>query len=220
MVTNYGKVRNQDIELLLSTTPVLTRKFRWDLDINIAVNKNKVVSMPSSLEGGKVTIDRFSAGNDAVYMYAEEGRPMGTYYTYLPQYVTDKDSPYYGYLAVDEKGMPILSKEVKDTGYNMNHKWTGGLTTSISAYGFTLSAALDVRYGGHMFSRTKNLMQFTGNGVVTTYNDRKPFVIPNSARAIRDNNGNIVSYVENTTPVKMSDSSYQTYFNVSSMKIK
>lgn len=102
--------------------------------------------------------------------------------------------------------MPILSKEVKDTGYNMNHKWTGGLTTSISAYGFTLSAALDVRYGGHMFSRTKNLMQFTGNGVVTTYNDRKPFVIPNSARAIRDNNGNIVSYVENTTPVKMSDS--------------
>lgn len=213
MVTNFGKVRNQGIELLLSTTPVLTRKFRWDLDINIAVNKNKVVSMPSSLEGGKVTIDRFSAGNDAVYMYAEEGRPMGTYYTYLPQYVTDKDSPYYGYLAVDEKGMPILSKEVKDTGYNMNHKWTGGLTTSISAYGFTLSAALDVRYGGHMFSRTKNLMQFTGNGVVTTYNDRKPFVIPNSARAIRDNNGNIVSYVENTTPVKMSDSSYQTYFN-------
>lgn len=57
----------------------------------------------------------------------------------------------------------------------------------------------------------QNLMQFTGNGVVTTYNDRKPFVIPNSARAIRDNNGNIVSYVENTTPVKMSDSSYQTY---------
>ena len=65
MVTNFGKVRNQGIELLLSTTPVLTRKFRWDLDINIAVNKNKVVSMPSSLEGGKVTIDRFSAGNDA-----------------------------------------------------------------------------------------------------------------------------------------------------------
>ena len=27
MVTNFGKVRNQGIELLLSTTPVLTRKF-------------------------------------------------------------------------------------------------------------------------------------------------------------------------------------------------
>lgn len=207
MVTNFGQVRNRGIEILFNSTPVHTRNFRWDLDINFAMNRNKVLSMPESLEGGKVTIDNFSAGNDAVYMYAEEGKPMGSYYTYLPQYVTDKNSPYYGSPIVDAYGQPVLSKDVQFTGKDMNHKWTGGLTTSLSAYGVTLSASLDVRFGGTMFSRTKNLMQFTGNSIVTTYNQRRPFVIPNSV--VETDSG----YVPNTTPIFLSDGSYQTYFN-------
>ena len=208
MVTNFGKVRNQGIELMLNTTPIQTKNFRWDLNFNFAVNKNKVLSMPESLEGGKVTIDSFSAGDDAVYMYAEVGKPMGTYYTYLPQFVEDKNSPYYGCQIVDAHGQPVLSDDVLDTGKDMNHKWTGGITTSLSAYGFTLSAALDVRYGGSMFSRTRNLMQFTGNGIVTSYNDRRPFIIPNSV--VQNADG---SYSENTTPIYQNDGSYQTYFD-------
>jgi len=208
MVTNFGEVRNQGIELLLNTTPIQTKNWRWDVDFNFAINKNKVLSMPESLEGGKVTIDNFSAGNDAVYMYAEVGKPMGTYYTYLPKFVEDKNSPYYGCPVVDSHGQPVLSSEVQDTGKDMNHKWTGGITTSLSAYGFTLSASLDIRYGGHMFSRTKNLMQFTGNGIVTSYNDRRPFIIPNSVVENADG-----SYSENTTAIYQTDGSYQEYFD-------
>jgi TonB-linked SusC/RagA family outer membrane protein len=207
VVTNFGEVRNQGIELLLNTTPVQTKNFRWDLNFNFALNRNKVISVPESLEGGKVTIRNFSAGNDAVYMYAEEGKPMGRFYTYLPKFVTDVNSPYYGSPIVDSLGQPVLSSDVEDTGFDMNHKWTGGLTTSFSAYGVTLSATLDVRYGGYMFSRTKNLMQFTGNGSITTYNDRRPFIIPNSVQ--EDGAG----YVENTTALKQTDSSYQKYYN-------
>lgn len=206
VVTNFGNVRNRGFELLVNTTPVQTRNFRWDLGFNFAVNRNKVVSMPESLEGGKVTIYNFSAGNDAVYMYAEEGRPMGTYYTYLPQFYTDAAGVKHP--VVDSAGMPVLSSEVKDTGKTMNHKWTGGVTTSFSAYGVTLAAALDVRYGGSMFSRTKNLMQFTGNGIVTSYNDRRPFIIPNSV--VENTDG---TFSENTTPIYVSDDSYQMFFN-------
>lgn len=201
-VTNFGEVQNRGFELLVNTTPIQTRKFRWDLDFNFAVNRNKVVSMPSSLEGGKVTIYSFSAGNDAIYMYAEEGKPMGTYYTKLPMRTDD------GKLIVDEAGMPIINEDLEYTGHDMNHKWTGGVSTSISAYGFTLSAALDVRYGGKMFSRTKNLMEFTGNGIETTYNNRKPFIIPNSVMLNEDG-----SYSENTTPIYQTDGSYQDYFD-------
>jgi TonB-linked SusC/RagA family outer membrane protein len=207
VVTNFGEVRNQGIELLLNTTPVQTKNFRWDLNFNFALNRNKVISVPESLEGGKVTIYSFSAGNDAVYMYAEEGKPMGRFYTYLPKSVTDVNSPYYGSPIVDSAGQPVLSSEVEDTGFDMNHKWTGGLTTSFSAYGVTLSATLDIRYGGYMFSRTKNLMQFTGNGSVTTYNSRRPFIIPNSVQENSD------GYVENTTAIKLTDGSYQNYYN-------
>jgi hypothetical protein len=88
-VTNFGEVQNRGFELLLNTTPIQTRKLRWDLDFNFAVNRNEVVSMPASLEGGKVTIYSFSASNDAIYMYAEEGKPMGTYYTKLPMRTDD-----------------------------------------------------------------------------------------------------------------------------------
>ena len=213
LVTNFGEVQNRGVELLLTTTPIQTKNFRWDLDVNFSKNNNEVLSMPESLEGGKVTIYRFAAGNDAVYMYAEEGKPMGTYYTYLPQYVTDKNSEYFGYQIVDEAGQPVLGTDVEDTGLNMNHDWTGGLSTALSAYGFTLSAVLDVRYGGALFSRTKNLMQFTGNGIVTVYNDRRPFVVPNSVQVQRDGEGNITSYVENSTALKMTDGSYQKYFD-------
>ncbi|WP_289870076.1 SusC/RagA family TonB-linked outer membrane protein [uncultured Duncaniella sp.] len=207
-VTNFGKVRNRGVELMLNTIPVQTSNFQWELGFNFSTNRNKVLSMPESLEGGKVSIYDFSAGNDAVYMYAEVGKPLGTYYTYLPQFVTDKSSPYYGSPIVDSHGQPVLSDEIQYTGYTMNHKWTGGITTSFTAYGVTLSAALDIRYSGKMFSRTKNLMQFTGNGKVTEYNERRPFIIPNSVVANSDG-----SYSENTTPIYIADSSFQTYFN-------
>ena len=202
MVTNFGEVRNRGVELVLNTTPVRTKNWRWDLSLNWAKNYNKVLSVPESLEGGRVTIYGFSAGNDAVYMYAEEGKELGTYWTYLPTYDPE------GHIIVDQNGMPVLTDDLVDTGKTMNHKWTGGLTTSVSAYGFTLSAALDVRYGGYMFSRSKNLAQFTGNSVVTTFNERRPFIIPNSV--VSDGQG---GYVENTTPIFLLDGSYQEYFN-------
>ena len=209
MVTNFGQVRNRGVELLLSTTPVHTRNFRWDLDVNFALNRNKVLTMPESLEGGKVTINGFSAGDDAVYMYAEVGKPLGTLYTYLPQTVTDENSPYFGAPVVDAHGQPVLGEEVEFTGCDVNHKWTGGVTTSFSFYGVTLSATLDARVGGTMFSRTKNLMQFTGNSVITAYNDRRPFIIPNSVVDAGDG-----TYVPNTVPIQQTDGSYQDYFNL------
>jgi outer membrane receptor protein involved in Fe transport len=207
MVTNFGKVRNSGIELLVNTTPIKTRDFRWDLGFNFSKNKNKVVTMPESLEGGKTVIAQFSAGNDAVYMYAEEGKPMGEIYTYLPTY-TESGQP-----IVDENGMPVLTTEVKDTGKNVNADWTGGITTAFTYKGISLSAALDIRKGGYMFSRTKNLMQFTGNGDVTTYNSRNPFVIPNSVIAMYDDHDNFVGYEPNSTPIFMANSSFQDWFN-------
>lgn len=207
-VINFGTVRNRGVELMVNTIPVRTSDFQWELGFNFAKNYNKVLSLPEGLDGGKTSIYSFSAGNDAVYMYAEEGKPLGEFYTYLPQYVTDRNSPDFGKPIVDSAGQPVLGSQIEDTGFNMNNKWTGGITTAITYKGVTLSAALDIRYGGKMFSRTKNLMQFTGNGKVTEYNERRPFVIPNS---VVDNGDG--TYSPNTTPIYLSNGSYQTYFN-------
>ena len=108
---------------------------------------------------------------------------------------------------VGTDGQPVQGSEIEPTGYDMNHKWTGGLTSSLTVGNFSVSASLDVRYGGKMFSRSKNLMQFTGNGIITTYNDRRPFVIPNSV--VKTDNG----FAQNETPILMTDSSYQNWLN-------
>ena len=207
MVTNFGNVRNRGFELLVNTTPIRTKDFRWDLGFNFSKNENKVLSMPASVEGGKTTIYSFSAGNDAVYFYAEEGNPMGEFYTYMPQYTDD------GKIIVGEDGQPMLTTDLVDTGKNMNPDWIGGVNTALTYKGVTLSAALDIRKGGYMFSRSKNLMQFTGNGEITTYNQRRPFIIPNSV--VSDGNG---GYVENTTPIMLGGGDYdigdyQDYYN-------
>ena len=51
-------------------------------------------------------------------------------------------------------------------------------------------------------------MEFTGNGIATTYNGRNPFIIPNS---VVDNGDG--TYSENTTPIYLADGSYQKYFD-------
>jgi hypothetical protein len=51
-----------------------------------------------------------------------------------------------------------------------------------------------------MYSRTAEITRFTGNSITTTYNDRKPFVVPNSVVKNTDADGN-VTYTPNTTPV-------------------
>jgi hypothetical protein len=81
---------------------------------------------------------------------------------------------------------------------------------------------LDFRYGGVMYSQTAQLTEFTGNGVATLYNDRKPFIVPNSVNAVTDANGK-TTYVENkafvgqtladptTTPNSQGNQSDATY---------
>lgn len=205
-VVNFGEVRNTGVELMVNFIPVQTRNFTWELGFNWARNRNKVLSLPEEITDGKVSLTYFStSGKEAIYLYAEKDKPLGTFWTYMPQYTDD------GKIICNEYGQPILGDNLEYTGLDMNNKWIGGITTSFSAYGVTLSAALDVRYGGHMMTRTANLMYFTGNGTMSTLNDREPFVLPNSVIANGDG-----TYRENTVPLYTADQSFQNYFSSSS----
>lgn len=201
IVYNAGTVRNRGVELLFDFVPVQTRNFRWDVSVNWAKNFSKVLDLPDEVSDGQLLVSSFStsAEKDRVNFYIEEGKPYGTYWTYTPQRTED------GKLIVDEYGKALLSDNLEYSGYDANYKWTGGLSTSLTYKNISLSASLDARWGGKMFSRTKDLMQFTGNGIVTAYNDRRPFVIPNSV--IYDEASK--EYVENTTPIQLGDSSLQ-----------
>lgn len=209
---NFGTVRNRGVELMLNVTPIQTGDWQWDIGFNWARNWNKITQLPDGIEGGMYNITYTGSGTATTYLRGVLGRPLGDYYATIPMVVEDKESPYYGCPIVDRNGYPVLSPDVEFTGYNAQHKWTGGITTALRWKGLTLSAALDIRYGGKMYSATKGLMQFTGNGIITSYNDRQPFVIPNSVIANSDG-----TYSENTTPIYLTNNSFQKWFDTYGM---
>ena len=75
-----------------------------------------------------------------------------------------------------------------------------GFGTALSAFGLTLGADGDYRQGGVFYSYTARLNYFVGNAWETQYNDREPWIIPNSVVDAGDG-----TFVENTTPVSRAD---------------
>lgn len=179
---NLGKIRNRGIELLVSVTPVKTRDFQWDLSWNYTKNKTKVLDLPDEL-GGQSLIWGFNGGTS---LYAIEGEELGVFKAYS----TKKDPE--GHVIVDSNGLPVTTGDLVTIG-TMNYKYQMGFNTTFRYKGLTLSADLDIRKGGLMYSRTKNISYFTGNAIQTAYNDRNPFIVPNS---VVDNGDG--TYSENT----------------------
>ncbi len=199
MNMNFGEVKNAGVELLLTTVPVKTKNWQWTLDFNWSKNNNTVLSLPAGLDGNKALINRDGWGD--VYMYAEVGKPIGELYATLPQRTED------GKVICDKNGCPVQGAELEDTGFSVQNLWTGGITTSLSYKDITLSATLDVHYGGKMYSRTKSILWFTGNTIETTYNERRDFIVPNSVVEVAPG-----EYVENTTPISQYTSTFQYYY--------
>ena len=166
---NMGKVRNRGVELLVSVTPVKTKDFKWDLSWNFTKNYNKVIDLPDEL-GNESVIYGFSGG---LGLYAVEGKELGIWRANVAK--TNEA----GQIVVDENGLPQNSDERVDIG-SMQNKYQMGFNTTFTYKGISLSADVDVRHGGLMYSRTKDICYFTGNAIQTVYNDRNPFVVPNS----------------------------------------
>ncbi|MBQ8888087.1 MAG: SusC/RagA family TonB-linked outer membrane protein [Bacteroidaceae bacterium] len=190
-VMNLGKVQNRGVELMVNVTPIETRDFKWTLGWNYSKNWSKVVSLPEEL-GGEAIIYGFSGGTG---MYAVVGEPVGVFKAEVPQMTED------GKIVVNSStGLPEADPDGMKIVGDMNYKYQMGFSTSFSYKGISLSADVDVRKGGLMYSRTKSITYFTGNAMQTAYNDRNAFIVPNSVNAITATDGSI-SYVENKTPL-------------------
>ena len=196
---NIGKIRNTGIELSLTGTPIKTRDWQWDLNWNISHNKSKVVDLSSDI-GDEVLIFGFSGGTS---LYAIKGQPLGVY----KDQKLERDPE--GHVVVSaSNGLPVKEDKYTVCG-DMNYKYTMGFGTTLRYKDFAITANMEVRHGGKMYTRTKGTTFFTGIAKQTIYNDRNPFIVPNSVNKVTAADGT-VSYVENTTAL---DYSYiQTYW--------
>ena len=181
---NLGKIRNRGVELLATVVPVRTKDFEWSLTWNYTKNNNKVIKLPEEMNG-RASIYGFSGGTG---IYAIEGEEMGVFEAYVAK-TDDK-----GRIIVDKNGLPQNTDEMVKIG-TINYDYMMGIGSSLRYKDFTLSFDFDIRQGGLMFSRTHDITYFTGNAMQTAYNDRNPFVVPNSVKNV--GTADEPEYVEN-----------------------
>lgn len=185
---NLGKISNKGVELLVSVQPIATKDFKWDITWNYTKNNSEVVSLPKEL-GGEAQLDGFSS----TFMVAQVGKPLG-----IKTYTSLKDS--LGRIVVNPaNGLPQQSSTTEYIG-KIDYDYEMGISNSFTYKNFSFGFDIDIRQGGLMYSRTKDLNYFVGNAIQTTFNDRNPFVIPGS---VIDNEDG--TYSENTTAISVAD---------------
>lgn len=145
--TNGGNVENKGIEALLTTTPVRTTDFRWDVNVNWALNRNLVTEI--SDERPRVII-----GNDPYVreFVVEQGKPFGEIYS--RGWLRDDQNR----VIVDANGMPRITAGRTVRIANFNPDWTGGISTSFAYKNFSLSALIEHRQGGELVSMTNAML--------------------------------------------------------------
>lgn len=189
IVSNIGDVRNKGVELLLYGSPIKTNSFAWTISTNYSKNNNKV----EKLAEGEIFLGGFGGAG----IVAIEGEELGLFKTQVTQTVEIDGVEH---IVVDGNGMPVATPdEVVLKDKSINEDFRAGLTNTFAYKGLSLSATLDLRYGGYIYSYQKDYMHWTGSGPETVYNDRQPFVIPNSVRLVGE------EYVENDIPVASTD---------------
>jgi len=210
LVQNLGTVSNKGIELTLNLKPIETRNFSWTLTYVFAKDWNKVLSLTGASQDP--LLFGFASAIDAE-LRAVVGKTVASIYDGVPQ-----KSPTGQIVVNPQTGFSIPNATPLDPfgqvkGYygSALYNYTMGLTNTFTYKDFSLSASLDFRYGGVMFSQTANLDLFVGNGIATTYNDRRPYIIPNSV--VAGANG---TYTPNTTYIGasangQSDQTYNAY---------
>jgi TonB-linked SusC/RagA family outer membrane protein len=184
-VSNVGQVSNKGVEVLLRGQPIRGRNFQWEVTTTFSKNKSNV----DEIAEGTTRIALPGVGFSGGTLVAEVGKPYGQFFG--SGFLRDS----LGRVVVSATtGYPVTDPDARTYG-TYQPDFMASLFNSFSFKGFTLTALLDGRKGGVFFSRTKTLQAFVGTDPKTLYNDREPFVVPNSA-VLDPASG---KYIENTT---------------------
>lgn len=147
-MTNGGKIHTDTHEITLGFNPIRTKNINWDFGFNWTKIDNYVDELAPGVEnislGGYVTPQvRASAGEKFPVIYG-----VG--------YKRDAN----GNRLVDENGLPVAG-EAQVIG-KVSPDFVMGFNTSLRLWKCTISAVLDWKQGGQMYSRTTGLSDYYG----------------------------------------------------------
>jgi hypothetical protein len=155
-VRNTGTINNKGVEVQLGITPLKTNAFQWDIDVNYAVNRSRVVELDKDKQ-----LQTFVLGSYRnVQVIAGVDKPYGTLFGNA--YLRDAK----GNIIVNNAGIPQADPNKKVLG-KFTPDWIGGITNSFSYKNFNLSFLVDASIGGSLFAGTNSTGSYTGVLAIT-----------------------------------------------------
>jgi hypothetical protein len=152
---NAGLIRNSGVEVMLTGSPVRTKSFSWDVNLNFSRNINKVIELSPRLKTAILGDDRQSLQT------VEEGQSFGK--MYMAEWRRDAQ----GRRLVSATGVPLISPKNVYAG-NYNPRFQLGVNNSFSFKNLNFSFLLDYRNGGTVVAGTEAAMDMSGNSKRST----------------------------------------------------
>ncbi|WP_276361771.1 SusC/RagA family TonB-linked outer membrane protein [Daejeonella sp. H1SJ63] len=162
---NAGLVRNSGIELTMNGSPIRKDNFRWDIDLNYARNKNKLVELTQDLKVLNL------AGDFMNFSRAVEGESLGNLYSRGYQ----RDAQ--GKILVDAAGLPLITPGTTVFVGNTRPDWLGGISNRFTYKKLTLNLLISAQVGGVVSSFT-NAVIYADGVVEQTLAGRDSYIFP------------------------------------------
>ncbi len=164
-VLNSGLVRNRGIEVIANAKPLLTKNFKWDVSINWALNRNKVLELAEGMDGKQ---DIGYGGNAT--LQARVGGTTGDIYGF--GFVRSPE----GKIVFNSNGLPARPGDIQYIG-NAYADWKGGIKNEFTYKEFKLSILVDGQLGGKIYSQTHHKMTEQGKLMHTLKGREENFII-------------------------------------------
>ena len=186
---NAGNIQNQGIEIMLNATPIQTKDFTWNMNLNFSKNENKIIELAEGVKQYPL------GGYDNLKVYAVAGGNYGEIWGTKFQRVTEGEHK--GKLLLNASGLPQATSEVEKIG-DQQASCLLGWSNTLSYKNFSLSFLVDGRFGGDIFSGTNAMLQSSGVAACTVVDgERKSFVVDG---VIADGNGGYAPSTIEVTP--------------------
>lgn len=166
---NAGNIQNSGVEIMLNIQPVRSKDFTWDLGLNYAYNKSKVVKLDPSI---RYIYLSSNSNVRAATPVVREGGEFGDLYGY--HWLRDAS----GNFVVNDNGLPVRVDTVSNLG-NYNPKYTLGINNNFKYKNWSLGFLIDGKIGGVIASGTAGQFAYAGTSAATLkYRDAGSWTIP------------------------------------------
>jgi TonB-linked SusC/RagA family outer membrane protein len=187
---NAATLRNAGVEVALNLRPVTTRNFAWDVGLQVATNRNRVMD----LAGVQFVPLPISGGTNGLGIQgvAIQGQPLGVYYA--DDFIRCGRGLTFNGVDLDNtpgecQGAPTGALYIGSDGYpqidvggtyiigDPNPNWTGSVRTSFRVNKFSIGGLLDIRQGGAAYNGTRGALNHFGTSKKSqVYRDGGNFV--------------------------------------------